>query len=109
LLPNSPLDYFKRLGVAEGLTPGVAVGLASGVAVGIAVGDGSGLAFGVERSVMPGVGTGCGVIGRIPDGIPGAAGRNPLELASVEPFLFGAGPVVDGVVIDVPVWLTLLP
>lgn len=93
-------DYFRRLGVAEGLTPGVAVGLASGVAVGIAVGDGSGIAPGVERPVMSGVGVGCGVTRRIPDGIPGAFG-----LASLAPFLFGAGPVVDGAVVDAPRWL----
>ncbi len=106
LLPNSANpDYFRGLGVAEGLTPGVAVGLASGVAVGIAVGDGSGIAPGVERPVMSGVGAGCGVTRRIPDGVPGAASRSPLGVASVEPFLFGAGPVVDGAVVDAPVWL----
>ncbi|HEU4679962.1 MAG TPA: hypothetical protein VFS35_10605 [Terrimicrobiaceae bacterium] len=110
VLPDSANpDYFRGLGVAEGLTPGVAVGLASGVAVGIAVGDGSGLALGVERPVMSGVGVGCGVTRRIPDGIPGAASRSPFGLASLAPFLFGAGPVVDGAVVDAPVWLTLLP
>jgi hypothetical protein len=80
--------------------PGVTVGLALGVAVGIADGDGEG--------VVPGVG--CGVIsgltlalargveaGRIPAGMPGAAGRSPSRLASVEPVLFGAGPETAGV------------
>lgn len=87
--------------------PGVAVGLAFGVAVGIADGDGDG--------VMPGVG--CGVIsgltfalvpgveeGRIPAGMPGAAGRSPSRLASVDPVLSGAGPETAGICAE-PRWL----
>ena len=87
--------------------PGVAVGLALGVAVGIADGAGEG--------VMPGVG--CGVIsgltlalvpgveeGRIPAGMPGAAGRSPSRLASVDPVLSGAGPETAGICAE-PRWL----
>lgn len=72
----------------------MAVGVALGVAIGIAVGDGDG--------DMPGVGLGVtswpavGVGARIPVGIPGAAGRIPSGLASVEPALFGAGPAAVG-------------
>jgi hypothetical protein len=80
--------------------PGVAVGLAVGVAVGMGDAEGTGLAPGAgcevfcEFKLALTVGEGAG---RMPAGIPGAAGRNPFELASVEPVLSGAGPEVAGV------------
>jgi hypothetical protein len=76
------------LGLADGVV--VAVGLALGVAVGIAVGAGDGV---VGFGVAPVAGV---AAGRIPEEIPGAAGRNPSGLASVDPVLFGAGPAVEG-------------
>jgi hypothetical protein len=86
-----------------GVAADVAVGVAAGVAVGMAVGDGTGVVLGVElRSAIPGVDPALGVGARIPDGIPGAAGRSPSGLASVEPVLFGAGPAVDGTVVEPP-------
>ena len=76
--------------------PGLAVGFTSGVAVGIAVGDGIGELPGAALEVGPADVPGFGVGARIPDGIPGAAGRTPFGLASVEPVLFGAGPAAAG-------------
>jgi hypothetical protein len=86
-----------------GLAAGVAVGGAAGVAVGMAVGDASGVVAGAElRSAVPGVDPAFGAGARIPDGMPGAAGRRPSGLASVEPVLFGAGPAVDGAAVERP-------
>ena len=89
------------LGVADGVVPGVAVGLAPGVAVGMAVGDGAGVVPGACFTFACPIGVGA----RIPEGMPGAAGRSPSGLASVEPVRFGAGPAVAGALADPPVWL----
>jgi hypothetical protein len=83
-------------GVAAGVVPGLAVGFKLGVAVGIAVGDGIGELAAAAPEVTPAGIPGFGEGARIPDGIPGAAGRTPSGLASVEPILFGAGPAVEG-------------
>jgi hypothetical protein len=90
------------LGVPDVVELGSAAGFTLGVAVGIAVGEGIGELPGAALEVVPAGAPGFGVGARIPDGIPGAAGRTPSGLASVEPVLFGAGPAVEG-------WLTELP
>jgi hypothetical protein len=89
-------------GVAACVVPGPAVGFTLGVAVGIAVGEGIGELPGAAPAVVPGAVPGFGVGARIPDGMPGAAGRTPSALASVEPVLFGAGPVVEGRLTEPP-------
>lgn len=100
------------LGVADGVARGVVVGVAVGVAVGIAVGDGAGDMPGVGFGVTSGAAAGVGA--RIPEGIPGAAGRIPSGLASVEPVLFGAGPAAVGAfdeppVLDAPLGFAVAP
>ena len=89
-------------GVPDGVVPGLAVGFTPGVAVGIAVGEGIGEVPGAALKVVPAGVPGFGVAARIPDGIPGAAGRTPSGLASVEPVLFGAGPAVAGRLTEPP-------
>jgi hypothetical protein len=89
-------------GVAACVVPGPAVGFTPGLAVGIAVGEGIGELPGAAPAVVPGAVPGFGVGARIPDGMPGAAGRTPSPLASVEPVLFGAGPVVEGRLTEPP-------
>lgn len=103
--PYHCLAYLLNgLGVADGLLAGVAVGLASGVAVGIAVGDGAGVApgfwFGAAGPFV--LAPDRGVITRSPEGMPGAAGRIPSGLASVESVRLGAGPEVAGAVAESP-------
>jgi hypothetical protein len=97
---------FKGFGVADGVIPGVAVGLALGVALGTAVGEAEGdtAAAGLEV-VWAVLALFAGVGARIPEGIPGAAGRSPSGLASVDPVLFGAGPAVAGAFADSPLAL----
>jgi hypothetical protein len=93
---TSTAYLLNGLGLTDGVVPGVAVGLALGVAVGIAVGAGDGV---VGFGVAPVAGV---AAGRIPEEIPGAAGRNPSGLASVDPVLFGAGPAVEGALAELP-------
>lgn len=70
--------------------------------MGIAVGEGIGAVPGAAPEVVPAGVPGVGEGARIPDGIPGAAGRTPFGLASVEPALSGAGPAVEGRLIAPP-------
>ena len=67
-----------------------------GIAVGEGIGELPGAAFAGALEIVPVVTPGFAVGARIPEGIPGAAGRTPFGLASVEPVLFGAGPTVAG-------------
>ena len=83
-------------GVAAGAVVESPAGFKTGVAVGIAVGEGIGELAAAAPNVAPVDISGFGEGARIPEGIPGAAGRTPSGLASVEPVLFGAGPAVEG-------------
>jgi hypothetical protein len=101
-LRNSARDALtpSYLRIGLGAPSGLAVVFTPGVAVGIAVGEGTGelpgAALAAPLETVPAVTPGFGVGARIPDGMPGAAGRTPSALASVEPVLFGAGPTVAG-------------
>jgi hypothetical protein len=114
--PRDHLSFaLRRAAVAHERPPTLSVGLAlrmgwwpasrgtgSGSAVGMAVGEGAGVVPGAcFIGICPLVPTpGLGVGARIPAGMPGAAGRNPSGLASVEPVRFGAGPAVAGEVAE---------
>ena len=97
LLPNRYRSGLRAylcsgLGAPDGAVPGPAVGFTAGV------GELPAAAPEVVPAGVPGFGVGA----RIPDGIPGAAGRTPSGLASVEPVLFGAGPAVAGRLTELP-------
>jgi hypothetical protein len=66
--------------------------------VGEGIGELPAAALGEVPAGVPGFGVGA----RIPDGMPGAAGRTPSGLASVERALFGAGPAVTGRLAELP-------
>ena len=78
------------------------MGFTLGVAVGTAVGEGIGEVPGAASELVPARIPEFGVGARIPEGIPGAAGRTPSGLASVEPALFGAGPTAEGRLTEPP-------
>jgi len=93
------------LEVPDDVVPGLAIGFTLGVAVGIAVGEGIGEVPGAASAAsefIPARVPGFGVGARIPEGIPGAAGRTPSGLASVDPVLFGAGPAAEGRLTEPP-------
>jgi hypothetical protein len=78
------------------------MGFTLGVAVGMAVGEGIGEEPGAASELVPARIPEFGVGAWIPEGIPGAAGRTPSGLASVEPTLFGAGPTAEGRLTEPP-------
>ena len=86
----------------DDVVPGLAMGFTVGVAVGMAVGEGIGEVPGAASELVPARIPEFGVGTRIPEGIPGAAGRTPSGLASVEPALFGAGPTAEGRLTEPP-------
>jgi len=97
---TEPFAYLcPGLELPDDVVPGLAMGFTLGVAVGIAIGEGIGEVPGAASAAsefIPARVPGFGVEARIPEGIPGAAGRTPSGLASVDPVLFGAGPAAEG-------------
>ena len=100
---TEPFAYLcPGLELPDDVVPGLAMGFTVGVAVGMAVGEGIGEVPGAASELVPARIPEFGVGARIPEGIPGAAGRTPSGLASVDPVLFGAGPAAEGRLTEPP-------
>jgi len=95
LVPENAAGVITGL---AGITVGAGRGDAPGVGAGEIPGVGTGEMPGLGAGVIPGVGTGeipgLAVVSadRMPEGIPGAAGRTPSRLAPVPSKRFAAGP-----------------